>query len=92
MVRRSNGVWLELHRQGWTASSGSALRDMNFAWNNLFGGVAKANLMIDVVTKAGGPSAPATLAELRTLRAWFYYMLQDLFGGAPFQIGRPIDG
>lgn len=78
-----NGRWLEMHRQTWTANSGSALDDMNGAWNNLFGGVAKANLMIDVITKAGGPNAPKTLAELRTLRAWFYYMLTDMFGGAP---------
>src|SRR5687768_4015700 len=78
-----NGRWLEMHRQTWTANSGSALDDMNGAWNNLFAGIAKANLMIDVVTKAGGPTAPPTLAELRTLRAWFYYMLQDMFGGAP---------
>jgi starch-binding outer membrane protein, SusD/RagB family len=78
-----NGRWLEMHRQTWTANSGSALDDMNGAWNNLFSGIAKANLMIDVVTKAGGPNAPKTLAELRTLRAWYYYMLQDMFGGAP---------
>lgn len=78
-----NGRWLEMHRQTWTANSGSALDDMNGAWNNLFAGVAKANLMIEVVTAAGGPNAPATLAELRTLRAWYYYMLQDMFGGAP---------
>lgn len=78
-----NGTWLEIHRQTWAANSGSALGAMNFAWNNLFSGIAKANLMIDVVTKAGGPNAPRTLAELRTLRAWYYYMLQDMFGGAP---------
>lgn len=78
-----NGRWLEIHRQTWTANSGSALDDMNGAWNSLFSGVAKANLMIDVIQKAGGADAPRTLAELRTLRAWYYYMLQDLFGGVP---------
>ena len=78
-----NGRWLEIHRQTWTANSGSALDDMNGAWNHLFGGVAKANLMISVMEKAGGPTAPRTIAELRTLRAFFYYMLQDLFGGVP---------
>jgi hypothetical protein len=78
-----NGRWLEIHRQTWAANSGSALDDMNGAWNNMFSGIAKANLMIGVVTKAGGPTAPAALAELKTLRAWYYYMLQDMFGGAP---------
>jgi starch-binding outer membrane protein, SusD/RagB family len=78
-----NGTWLEIYRQTWGANSGSALNDMNGAWNDLFGGVARANLMIDVISKAGGADKDRTLAELRTLRAWYYYMLQDLFGGVP---------
>ncbi len=78
-----NGRWLEMHRQTWTANSGSALDDMNGAWNNLFAGIAKANLMIDVVGKTTGTNKARTLAELRTLRAWYYYMLQDMFGGVP---------
>ena len=78
-----NGRWLEIHRQNWGAATGSALDDMNGMWNDLFGGVARANLMISVIEKAGGETAPRTLAELRTLRAWFYYMLQDMFGGVP---------
>jgi hypothetical protein len=78
-----NGRWLEMHRQEWGPASGSALDDMNGSWNNLFAGIAKANLMIDVVTKAAGPTAARTIAELKTLRAWHYYMLQDMFGGVP---------
>jgi hypothetical protein len=78
-----NGQWLDLHRQTWTASSAGTLAFVNGAWNDLFSGVAKANLMIDVITKAGGTNADQTLAELRVLRAWYYYMLQDMFGGVP---------
>ena len=85
-----NGRWLEIFKQSWNASSGSALEDMNGAWNNLFSGVARANLMIDVITKAGGPTAPATLAELRTLRAWYYYRLMDFFGGVPLVTGTQV--
>ncbi|MEP6998888.1 MAG: RagB/SusD family nutrient uptake outer membrane protein [bacterium] len=78
-----NGRWLEIYKQTWTSNSGATLTDVNGAWNVLFSGVARANLMIDVITKAGGPTAPQTLAELRTLRAWYYYMLMDFFGGVP---------
>ena len=78
-----NGRWLEIHRQTWTANSGSALDDMNGTWNTLFSGVARANLMIEVIETAGGANAETTLAELRTLRAWYYYMLMDFFGGVP---------
>lgn len=85
-----NGAWLELHRQTWNASSATALGNMNNAWNDLFSGVAKANLMIDVITKAGGANAPKTLAELRTLRAWYYYNLLDMFGNVPIVTGTEL--
>lgn len=78
-----NGRWLEIYRQTWTASSGSALDDMNGAWNDLFSGVARANLMINVIGQVGGANSATTLAELRTLRAWYYFMLMDFFGGVP---------
>jgi hypothetical protein len=78
-----NGKWLEIHRQTWTANSASTQGDLNGLWNALFSGVAKANLMIDVINKAGGANKDVTLAELRTLRAWYYYQLMDLFGGVP---------
>jgi len=78
-----NGRWLEIHRQAWTPNSGSALDDINGTWNTLFAGVAKANLMIDVMNKSTSASKDQTIAELRTLRAWNYYMLMDFFGGVP---------
>ena len=78
-----NGRWLEIHRQTWTASSGSALDDMNGTWNDLFSGVARANLMLTVLEQAGGTGNESAVAELRTLRAFYYYMLQDFFGGVP---------
>jgi len=79
-----NGQWLDLHRQTWTANSAGTLAFINGAWNDVFGSVAKANLMIDVITKANsGAKGDSSLAELRTLRAWDYYMLADMFGGVP---------
>ncbi|NUO92909.1 MAG: RagB/SusD family nutrient uptake outer membrane protein [Gemmatimonadaceae bacterium] len=78
-----NGRWLEIHRQQWTENSGSALDDMNGTWNDLFSGVAKANLMIEVMNKSTSATKDQTIAELRTLRAWYYYMLMDFFGGVP---------
>src|SRR5262249_8791000 len=46
-------------------------------------------LMIDVIQNKPGLSQggkDSTLAELRTLRAWYYYMLQDMFGGVPLVV------
>jgi hypothetical protein len=83
-----NGQWLDLHRQTWTANSAGTLAFIDGAWNDLFSGVAKANLMIDVIEKSGLVQArkDSTLAELKTLRAWYYYMLQDMFGGVPLVV------
>ena len=78
-----NGRWLEIHRQTWTPNSGSALDDMNGTWNDLFSGVAKANLLISVMNKSTSAYKNVTIAELRTMRAWYYYMLMDFFGGVP---------
>ena len=47
-----NGQWLDIHKQIWQANSAGALSFLSNAWNDSFAGVAKANLMIDVVTKA----------------------------------------
>jgi starch-binding outer membrane protein, SusD/RagB family len=90
-----NGQWLDIHRQTWGANTSGALSFLTGSWNDLFSGVAKANLMIDVVTKAAPADQKVIVAELRTLRAWYYYMLQDMFGGVPIvtstelkQVGR----
>jgi hypothetical protein len=85
-----NGRWLEIHRQTWTANSGSALDDMNGTWNDLFSGVARANLMLEILDKSG-TNNPQALAELRVLRAFFYYMLQDFFGGVPLVTGTALE-
>ena len=92
-----NGQWLDMHRQTWTANSGGTLTFLNGTWNDIFSGVAKANLLIDVVSKAAScdanlancnnPKSDSLLAELRTLRAFDYYMLQNLFGGVPLVTG-----
>jgi hypothetical protein len=55
---------------------------MNGAWNDLFTGVSRANLVINAVNN-GEPGQEQAVAELRTLRAWYYYLLMDFFGGVP---------
>lgn len=86
-----NGRWLEIYKQKWAPNSGSALDDMNGTWNDMFSGVARANLMIEVIEKAGGATAPVTLAELKTLRGWYYYVLMDMFGGVPLVTDTKVE-
>lgn len=78
-----NGQWLDMHNQTWGANTAGALGFLSPSWDDLFSGVAKANLMLDVVSKSTAANKDTITAELRTLRAWYYYMLQDMFGGVP---------
>jgi len=86
-----NGRWLEIYRQTWTANSGSALDDMNGAWNDAFSGVARANLMLEILEKSGATTNTEAKAELRVLRAYFYYQLMDFFGGVPLVTGTALE-
>ena len=78
-----NGRWLEIDRQLWGANTPSGLTDMNDAWNAMFTGVARANVALAATDKVAFTSKPVVQAELRTLRAFYYLLLQDLFGGVP---------
>jgi starch-binding outer membrane protein, SusD/RagB family len=76
------GRWLEIHRQTWAANSPSA-EDINAAWNDAFTGVARANALLEALENVVVGDEAIVAAEVRTLRAFYYYMLMDLFGGVP---------
>ncbi len=81
-----NGRWLEMHRQTWTATSPSGLQDINSAWVNDFTGIANANVVLSALqsrTVMDSAKQAGIIAELRALRAFYYYQLLDLFGGVP---------
>ncbi len=78
-----NGRWLEIHRQAWAANSPAGLEDINGAWNDAFTGIARANALIEALENVTVANAAGLAAEARTLRAFFYYILMDLFGGVP---------
>ena len=78
-----NGKWLELQRHTWTANSPLGLQEINGIWNDAFRGVARANLLLDALQDLTVANQAAITAELRTLRAFYYYELLDIFGGVP---------
>jgi starch-binding outer membrane protein, SusD/RagB family len=78
-----NGRWLEIQRQGWGAATPSGLDDINGAWNDAFRGIARANLLLEALDPLTVSDKATIQAELRGLRAFYYYMLMDFFGGVP---------
>ena len=78
-----NGVWLELDKHEWAANSPSGRDNINGAWVDIFVGVVRANALLENLENVTVPNQDALAAEARTLRAFYYYQLMDLFGGVP---------
>jgi hypothetical protein len=78
-----NGRWLQIHRQLWEANSSATGEDINGAWVDAFTGVARANVLLGALQNVTVTNQAVIDAEIRTLRAFYYYMLMDMFGGVP---------
>src|SRR5680860_37999 len=65
------GVWIQLHRHTWDA----AHPQVENAWNDAYGGIGECNIAL----ADGGLNADQT-AQARSLRAYFYWRLLDLYG------------
>lgn len=78
-----NGQWLDIHHQSFDPNTTGTLKLIDPAWNDLFTGVARANVVLNAMENVTFSSKPTVVAELRTLRAFYYYMLMDLFGDVP---------
>src|SRR5947207_12874761 len=84
------GQWIDLHNQTWTPTSAGTRAFFNGAWNSAFTGVARANLFLAGIENATVPNKASYVAEARTLRAFYYYLLMDQFGGVPIVTGVDI--
>lgn len=76
-----NGQWQQLWLHTWPTDHNV----VNGAWNDIYNGIGKANFTLSVVNSL--PNKPADLAninaELKTLRAYYYYLALDLYGNVP---------
>lgn len=79
------GMWIRLHRQNFQPSEDVIVN----TWNEFYNGIANANRLIfqfETVVESGDVSqedANAFIAELRALRAFYYYNLLDNYGNVP---------
>ncbi|PIB38253.1 RagB/SusD family nutrient uptake outer membrane protein [Maribacter sp. 4G9] len=65
------GIWIQLHRHTWDA----AHERIGEAWNDAYGGIGECNIAL-----SGGNLNANQTAQVRALRAYFYWRLLDLFG------------
>src|SRR5216684_3132335 len=78
-----NGQWIDLHNLTWTPTSAATSNFFNGAWNSPYTGIARANLFLSAVQNTTFPNKAWIVAEVRALRAFYYYILMDFFGGVP---------
>ena len=76
-----NGQWQEIWLHKWTPSHGF----MAGSWTFIYSGVANINRILQTVGELNpAPSNIASIqAELKTLRAYYYFQALDLFGNVP---------
>jgi len=85
------GTWLDLHAQTWTPTSPATGAFLGGAWNAAFGGVARANVLLDALENVSVANQARMAAETRVLRAFYYYLLLDLFGRVPVATTSAIE-
>lgn len=83
-----NGAWRELHLHTWTADH---IRMKN-VWDALSQGVSRANTAIYYIGQF--PQTATTeqyINEARFLRAYYMYLINDLFGQVPYREADELD-
>ncbi|MCF2495360.1 RagB/SusD family nutrient uptake outer membrane protein [Dyadobacter chenhuakuii] len=76
------GVYRRIHDHKWTADDEIAINN----WNRSYAGIANCNRLIFQIESGSIPfteGKEAVIAELKVLRASYYYVLCDLFGNVP---------
>ncbi len=73
------GVLLQLHRHEFAPDNGF----FNNGWTFLYGGINTCNRLIYQFQSLKTPEADAFIAELRAVRALWYYWAVDAFGNIP---------
>ena len=77
------GQWVELWTHTYGPNSGAGNQTINGSYSALSSSIAKANAVLQALGASSSPAAKQGIAEARVLRAYFYYLLQDAFGGVP---------
>lgn len=83
-----NGAWMELHLHTWTSDH---IRLKN-VWDALNQGVSRANTAIYYIAQFEQTSTSEQyIYEARFLKAYFMYLINDLFGQVPFREADDLD-
>ncbi|MCB0805712.1 MAG: RagB/SusD family nutrient uptake outer membrane protein [Bacteroidales bacterium] len=75
------GKWLNVHRHDWSNDDES----VNRMWDKFFSGVTTSNQIIDLLNKLEqNESILNKKAEIAVMRSFYYYLILDNYGAAPY--------
>ena len=78
----SGGHWLRIHRHQWM--SGDPL--VSQTWSSLYQGVHACNRLLALLEEVTSDEKQPFIAEVRGVRALYYYWLLDAFGSIPLYL------
>lgn len=75
------GKWLAMHRHTWTNDT----EGVNRMWDKFWSGITTCNQTLDLMRELpSSDEIDAKMAEVKTVRSFFYYLLIDNYGDAPY--------
>jgi hypothetical protein len=81
------GQYRFLHKHTWTSDHPNV--KSNWEWG--FGGINASNRLINLFSVApDNPTKPAAIAEVKTMRSLYYFLMMDLYGNIPIIDTFPV--
>jgi starch-binding outer membrane protein, SusD/RagB family len=74
------GKWTKLHMHTWTNTT-EAITEM---WSRFYQGIGEANQLLEMLGEPEGDAAKATVATIKIMRSFYYYLLIDNYGDVPY--------
>ncbi len=76
-----NGSYQKLHKHTWTPS------DVAWIWSWAYSGISECNRVLNLLEQGKGDTLKTKfVAEVKTMRALFYFYLMDLYGNVPITV------
>ncbi len=83
------GKWIDVHRHTWTNDTES----VNRMWGAFWAGITSSNQIIDQMKQLEqNESTIARIAEVEVMRSFYYYLLMDNYGDAPYLTTADVPG
>ncbi|MCK5080262.1 MAG: RagB/SusD family nutrient uptake outer membrane protein, partial [Bacteroidales bacterium] len=75
------GKWVNMHRHEWTNDD----EGVNRMWSNFWSGIITCNATLDLMRELeANETTLIKIKELEALRSFYYYLLIDNYGDAPY--------